>query len=73
MKYMAQIIITSPQAVGKVKIKVVDTYNYVVVPSKGTVKKYFTKSPQMKVYKINNRTTTKLTVQRLKREKTSIA
>lgn len=69
MKYMAQIIITSPQAVGKVKIKVVDTYNYVVVPSKGTVKKDFTKSPQMKVYKINNRTTTKLTVQRLKREK----
>ena len=30
MTYMAQIIITSPQAVGKAKIKAVDTYNYVV-------------------------------------------
>lgn len=66
---MAQIRITSPQATGKVRIKVVDTYNYVVVPSKGTEKKDFSLPKQVKNYKINNRITTKLTVQRLKREK----
>lgn len=43
MTYMAQIIITSPQAVGKAKIKAVDTYNYVVIPNKGTVKQDFSK------------------------------
>ncbi len=69
MTYMAQVIITSPQAVGKAKIKAVDTYNYVVIPNKGTVKQDLSKPLQKKVYKINNRTTTKLTVQRLKREK----
>lgn len=66
---MAVIRITSPQAVGSVKITVADTYNYVVVPSKGIVKKDFSKPLQTKVYKINNRITTKLTVQRLRNEK----
>lgn len=51
-----------------VKTTVKDTMHYVVIPQKGSIEKDFSKTPQMNQYRINNRSASELTIQRLKRE-----